>query len=149
MTNLLTEAKSDYLLQTGISELHYEVTQWINEIEFYKTELFFLNKLLDRYLLRISNSEKVNAMLDLEKKVKSFRTGTLKKMIAAITEHEAELAKLDDNDLSQDEQRIREEHKEHKLAVKELAGNVKKLKIDIFSFVENLVKQTAKPKTRK
>jgi len=135
MTTLLAPPKNDFLLQTGISELHSDVICWLDEVEFYKTEISFLIKLMNRHLLRINQSEKVNALLELEKKVKNYRTVKLSKMMLALYDLESQLSKLDESLFSQDEQLIREEHKND---ADEITVSIRKLKLEVFAFIEKL-----------
>ena len=139
MTTLLAAPKNDFLLQTGISELHSDVIRWLNEIEFYKTEISFLIKLMNRQLLRLNHSEKVNTLLELEKKVKNYRTIKLSKMMLALYDLESHLSKLDEDLFSQDEQKIREEHKKLKSDADEISVSIRKLKLEVFAFIENLI----------
>ena len=72
MIALLEPSKTNYLLQPGLGDLHREVTAWLNELAFCKSELLFLNKLLDKYFLRVRGQEKLSALISLEKKVKEI-----------------------------------------------------------------------------
>ncbi len=139
MTTLLAPPKNDFLLQTGISELHGDVIRWLDEIEFYKTEVSFLIKLMNRHLLRINQSEKVNSLLELEKRVKNYRTLKLSKVMLALYDLESHLSRLDEVLFSQDEQMIREDHKKLKNETDEITLTIKKLKLEIFAFIENLI----------
>lgn len=139
MTTLLAPPKNDFLLQTGISELHGDVIRWLDEIEFYKTEVSFLIKLMNRHLLRINQSEKVNSLLELEKRVKNYRTLKLSKVMLALYDLESHLSRLDEVLFSQDEQMIREDHKKLKNETGEIALTIKKLKLEVFAFIENLI----------
>ena len=139
MTTLLAPPKNDFLLQTVISELHGDVIRWLDEIEFYKTEVSFLIKLMNRHLLRINQSEKVNSLLELEKRVKNYRTLKLSKVMLALYDLESHLSRLDEVLFSQDEQMIREDHKKLKNETDEITLTIKKLKLEIFAFIENLI----------
>lgn len=139
MTTLLAPPKNDFLLQTGISELHGDVIRWLDEIEFYKTEVSFLIKLMNRHLLRINQSEKVNSLLELEKRVKNYRTLKLSKVMLALYDLESHLSRLDEVLFSQDEQMIREDHKKLKNETGEITLTIKKLKLEVFAFIENLI----------
>jgi hypothetical protein len=139
MTTLLAPPKNDFLLQTGISELHSDVIRWLDEIEFYKTEVSFLIKLMNRHLLRINQSEKVNSLLELEKRVKNYRTLKLSKVMLALYDLESHLSRLDEVLFSQDEQMIREDHKKLKNETDEITLTIKKLKLEVFAFIENLI----------
>lgn len=149
MTTLLEQAGTDYLLQPGIDGLHAEATNWVSELEFCKAELQFLNKLLDKYFLRVKGEQKLLTLEAMEKKVRSFRSKILSLALKKVLAHKESLATLSEQVFHQDEQRIREEHQTRKLDVQELLGNEKKIKQEIFAFVERELKEATKTKPGK
>jgi hypothetical protein len=136
MSTLIESPKSDYLLQPHPSDLHNEATEWISDLEFCKTELIFLNKLLDKSFLKTKGKERLADLLAFEKKIRFFRANTLKSIHSEVIVHERHLASLDENVFAQDEQSIREEHERINTSVNAFMGTVRKIKKEIFDFVE-------------
>ena len=143
METLLQKPKLETLLQTGIDDLHHDTMDWLNELEFCTTELSFLNKLLDKYFLRIKGSQQITDLSKLDTKVNAFRNKTLNVLYQEINSHEKHLAELEERRFIQDEQSIREEHKKFGSDVKAFMADVKKIKKEIFDFVEKELKSTA------
>jgi hypothetical protein len=128
--------KNKYLHKADLNELHADTIEWLSDLEFCKTELSFLFKLLDKYFLRVRGDEKLNELFILESRVKSFRTEILKDLFEEINNHEKHLASLDENMFTNDEQSIRDEHEKYTLSIKAFMGSVKKVKKYLFDFVE-------------
>jgi hypothetical protein len=144
MKKLIAPAKSNFMLQVGHDYLHHETTEWLSELEFCKTELSFLTKLLDKAFLRVRGKLKVNELTEIEKKVKSFRTKTLKLLHDGIIAHEQHLGALDELTFKQDEESTREEHRKYSSAMKEFTLSIKEIKKEIFEIVETQVKLVKK-----
>jgi hypothetical protein len=140
MTILLSPATSDYLLEPAPDHLHQDATEWLSDLEFCKTELSFLNKLLDKTFLRSSATQMQNDLAALDNRVKFFRTVSLKKLHDEIINHERRLAVLDEDVFSMDRESIIKEHEKQEVAVNTFMETVKKLKKEIFAFVEQEIK---------
>jgi hypothetical protein len=143
METLLTPPDKEYLLQTGLSDLHHEATEWLSELEFCKTELTFLNKLLDKFFLKTKGSQKISELTNIEIKIKAFRNKTLKNLHQAIISHEQHLGVLDEILSEQDEESIREEHRKYDTDIKNFMNDIKKIKKELFAFVGTELKLTA------
>lgn len=146
MTKLITPSKNEYQLQIGLNTLHAETIEWLSEIEFGKTELSFLNKLLDKYFLRIEDTARLSALFDLDKRLKGFKLNDLKLLHKVMVMHENRLDALDENMFSQDEQMVRDEHATIKLKAEVFTDNIKKIKREIFDFVEREIIAVGKRK---
>lgn len=144
MKKLISTAKSTYLLTEHPVNMHVETTDWLSDIEFCKTELAFLAKLQNRVFLNANNKRKINQATALDKKIKLFREKTLLKIHDSIIKHENHLASLDENAFTQDRHVIAEEHKKHKLSVNAFMGSVKKIKKEVFDFIEMQMVQSKK-----
>lgn len=141
MTTLIERPKSDYLLMPHQADLHEDAMEWLSDLEFCKTELSFLNKLLDKSFLRVKGAQKLSELLAFEKKIRLFRSNSIKNIHDRVVHHEQRLEELDENMFAQDEQEIREDHKKINADVMTFMGNVKKIKKEIFDFVEKELKQ--------
>ncbi len=140
METLLVPQKSAYLKKESLLGLHQTCVWWLSELEFCKTEFSFLNKLLDRYFLRMKSATQLAALMNMEKKVRLFRTKTWKIIHTHVVHHEHMLTALDENMFAQDEQYIRDEHQKLMAVVQAFMDQVRELKKEIFRFVETEVK---------
>lgn len=140
METLLIPQKSAYLKKESLLGLHQTCVWWLSELEFCKTEFSFLNKLLDRYFLRMKSSAQLAELAKMEKRVRLFRTKTWKIIHTQVVHHEHMLTALDENMFAQDEQYIRDEHQKLMTVVQAFMDQVRELKKEIFRFVESEVK---------
>lgn len=143
METLLAPPQNELLLQLSLDDLHHTTTEWISKLEFCKTELSFLTKLLDKYFLRVKGNQKITELTSLSIKVKSLRNKALKELHNSVIVHERNLASLHANMLIQDEQAIREEHLKFNLGFKEFMSELKKLKQETFNFLDKELKLAA------
>lgn len=142
MTKQLTQATGAYLLQPAPQHLHNEALEWLSDLEFYKTEISFLTKLLDIAFLRVTSDENLNQLKALERKVRSFREKTLDDLHLLITKHENHLSKLDEDVFKKKKYEIDEEHRNHYKDVVDFAEEIKELKKEIFTLVEVQMKRS-------
>jgi len=141
MKSLLTPAKSTYLLEQGPDYLHQETTEWLSELEFCKTELSFLAKLLDKAFLRVSDAQKLSDLASLEKKVKAVRTLTLQTVQEEVIKYERILSRIDQDQFFMNKQSMMGQHLLNAQKVKDFMSTVRKIKAEIFKTVEQQLKQ--------
>ncbi|HKR04581.1 MAG TPA: hypothetical protein VJY62_08080 [Bacteroidia bacterium] len=144
MTTLISASKNDFLLGEHPVNLHVETTEWLSDIEFCKTELAFLCKLLNKVLFSTGNIRKINELDMIDKKIKVFKEKTLKEIHDSVISHEQHLASLDENAFAQEANVIKQEHYKTSMSVKAFMSSVKKVKKEIFDFVEGQMKQSKK-----
>ena len=142
MTRLIAPSKNDFLLQEHPVNMHVEAREWLSELEFCKTELAFLNKLLNKAFLSAVSIKKINALDIIDKKIKVFKEKMLKEILDSVILHEQHLASLDENSFAQDAHVINQEHNKTSMGVKAFMSSVKKIKQEIFDFTEGQMKQS-------
>ena len=144
MTTLVAPVKTDHLLPAAPEHLHQDATEWLSDLEFCRTELSFLIKLLDKTFLRVRGTQRLDDLSILEKKVRALRAKPLKQLHDAVILHEQHLASLDLDEFSLNRQSIVEEHAKHELGVTAFMRTIKKIKKEIFDFVEAEIKTSSK-----
>jgi hypothetical protein len=140
MTSLLTAAKNEYLLEQGHNYMHDETISWLSDLEFCRTELAFLTRLLDKTFLRVKSAQKISDLIQLEKKVKTFRMMSVKALHDEVVNYERELSLLDENKFLKKKQSFFNEHEKHELAINRFMNEVKEMKMEVFKFVETEIK---------
>jgi hypothetical protein len=143
MTTLIPVPKNDFLLQEHPVNMHEETMEWLSELEFCKTELAFLSKLLNKALFNTGSIRKISELDMLDKKIKVFKEKTLKEIHDSVIRHELHLASLDENAFAQ-AYLIKQEHNKKSMSVKAFMSSVKRVKKEIFDFVERQMKQSKK-----
>jgi len=142
-------APPEKILQTGMDELHRETIDWVMELEFCKTELSFLGKLLDKYFLKIKGNQQLSELTKLDIKVRAFRGTTLNFLHRELVSHEKHIAELEEKKVrQQDEQIVREEHLKFDNDVKDFMRYVKNIKNEVFRFVEKELKSSTDSKKK-
>lgn len=144
MTKLLSPTNGAYLLGPAPEHLHRESLNWLSELEFYKTEIAFLTKLLDIAFLRITSGQNLDELNVLEKKVRSFREKRLDELHNKIMRHENHLSELDEDVFKKNKPEIDEEHHSQFRDMTTFTDNIKELKKEIFALVETQLKRTKK-----
>ncbi|MEO8146775.1 MAG: hypothetical protein ABI723_04005 [Bacteroidia bacterium] len=136
METLTTTFAKESRLQFNPHDIYISTIEWLSELEFSKTELSLLSKLLDKSFLRAHKQQEYCELLRLDKRVKLFLNYTLRDMQRKIAEHEKHFVLLDENIFTQDEQFIHDEHKENESCLTEFRNDLNKLKNELFHFVE-------------
>lgn len=144
MEKLLASPKNNYLLMAHPINMHEEVLLWLSELEFCNIELQFLKKLLHKHLFTTPSKKKLNAYYALELKLKKFHESNFKKMHNAVLLHEHHLSEMDKDKILPGNMSIAKEHAKHKLGVNAFMGSVKKIKSELFSFVEKQLRDKRK-----
>jgi GTPase involved in cell partitioning and DNA repair len=124
--------------------LHQEALIWLSEIEFYKTEIIFLTKLLDIAFLRVTSAGNLERMKLLEKKINDFREKTLDDLHAKVISHENQISALDEDEFQKNKSAVDEVHHGHFREIMTFKNEVRELKKEIFELVENQLKRAKK-----
>lgn len=123
-------------IQLKLHGNYLETVEWLAEIEFYKTELRLLSKLLDKAFHRFHKRKEYTDLLKLDKRLKVFLFYSIKEMQQRIEDHERGFVLLDQNIFSQDDKLILERHTEFDQAMSKFKDERKKLKTELLKFSE-------------
>ena len=142
MTKLLSPVTGAYLLEPAPDMLHQDATQWLSDLEFYKTELAFLAKILNIAFLRVSSQQQLRGLKSLENKVKLFSEHSLDKLHEQVIRHENHLSELSEDKFKKNRKAVIEEHQAQFGEMRTFSDDVRDLKKEIFAVVENQLKRT-------
>src|SRR4051812_1728233 len=106
MATLISSANNHFLLQPHPVNMHDETIEWLSEMEFCKTELIFLTRLLNKSFLKAMTKKEISSVTLLGKRTHTFYQKTWKQLYDSIVVHEKHLASLDENSFSFDEKII-------------------------------------------
>ena len=121
--------------------MHDDVVQWLSDLEFCNVEFTFLRKLLRKNNFYTSSKKRVTTYYALEIKLKKFQEKNLKATYKGLVKHEHNLSEMDKNKLIIDANKLAKEHNKNKLALMAINGSIKKLKHELFAFVEKQLKK--------
>lgn len=136
---LIESPKSAYLLDASLEILHFESSEWLSEIAFWKDEIAFFQKLLEKIAPKAISADNKLEMEHLQNEITLFRYEILDELKGSVLVHEKYLASLLDDSQKDSEQFYREKHKTIADQISGFAKEFKDLKSDIFSFAEKLL----------
>ncbi len=135
----LKEANSDFLLEIGLENLHQECHTWLSQIDLWKVELTFFQKLMD------SNSEKFT-LKDQKKELDHFQNliiyyngELLDQFRKKIRNQEKTLSSELKNKNRLDETIYRNQHRIITNEIKSLQYEYNLYKSDFFKFIEPIL----------
>ncbi len=138
MNTYRNRPKGTFLIDANWEELYVLTEHWKSDLEFYKDDLRFLHRLINKYFIWITEEENLDMVRSLEiSLVKMDRS--CKDLLSKIGKHLIQLGKLVEN--SDDEQsrvfRIEHEHLEDEIAdfVKCFRENRK----EVFTITEHVI----------
>jgi hypothetical protein len=142
---------SSFLLKPGRDQLCNEVNQWRSELEFYKMELSFFKKLLDKkFLKRIRPSDSLEIEVLLEE-VKGSKIKKLNGLIKELSDYESGLLKVIEKKSASDlEEQTMITHHNLKSELNSFSVEFRSLKRRIYKVVEKnyLVTKKARAKVK-
>jgi hypothetical protein len=131
---LLSNAKTDYLLEATLESLHAESIIWSNEIAFWRDELTFFVRLLGRK--EFSKPFPSETAAQMERELIRLNADRLDKIKVGLESHERLLSSAIKSGSISDEQVYRQSHRRILLDMLALQGEIRNFKKALFSFVE-------------
>jgi hypothetical protein len=131
---LLTNPKTDYLLEASLESLHAESLEWLKEIDFWSDEMAFFYK-----LLRKSQAAKAYPTAELasvEMELVTLTSDKVDKLRSDVLRHERELSAVIRSISSGDEEHYRETHRKLLMDIYETLQEIRAFKKEVFSFVK-------------
>ncbi len=138
--NKLITSNTNYLLKPGHDQLFQEAREWKSDLEFYRTELSFLGKLLDKTFLRITTHAEIVELEDLNKKVTGLLDKKLEPLFKKTVAHEEYLGTMEGEKFHKSEDAVWEEQGKVRNEIMMFVTDAKKLKSDIFKSVEKIMR---------
>jgi translation initiation factor 2 alpha subunit (eIF-2alpha) len=135
MNTIVSNVKTQFLLGAGLDVLHQESLDWLDTIAFWKDEMTFFNKLLNKSEPIEENLKAHRQMLDNLEKIHGDIFTQLEE---DIIEHEKLLAKLERNEKGLSDWDYREKHRRLKARMQTMMGDFKVFKKVVFDYVKNL-----------
>ena len=131
-------SQSDISLPKGLTELHYESQQWLSTIEFWKTEINFFKKQIDKNYLRVTLCDKMRGIEDFDNRLKEISTHALAQLEIEIRKHEHYLNKFQSGDSDVDDVTYRNIHQEESQKMLSFENDFKQFKLELFHCLEHV-----------
>lgn len=130
--------KGNYLMEANLQEIYVLTNHWKNDLEFYRTDLDFLKKLIDKYFIWIGEEDNLKEVRRIGKTVQDMKN-ECKDLLTKVKEHLLQLGKLLEKPESPDSRIFRMEH-EH--LEDEIAEFVKKFRVnkkEVYTITEHVI----------
>jgi hypothetical protein len=132
---LLTSAKTTYLLEAGLDILHEQSNDWLNEIAFYREEIAFYYTIIIKKTHASVPVHSEDVLNMIEKQLDTLSGGTLDKLEGEVQMHERALYMFLQNKVGT-EREYRDAHKKLAHDFDGFENNIKGVKRDIFSLIK-------------
>lgn len=138
MSEMRIRPKSDYLHTASWEELHILSGHWLSDVAFYKDEIRFLDKLLDKYFIWLLKDDNIQLMQKLIDKIKRAETEA-KRLDETIHKHIGRLEALIENAFSHDEQQFRNAHVQLENDLVAFIKELRLVKKEVFAITEKVI----------
>jgi len=137
--NLLSPATTNYLLEVSMENLHQESNAWLTEIEFWKAELAFYQKLLEKISVKLTSVEDKKKIDHFQNLIIYFGGELLDQYEHDIREHEKYLGQMVQDKVPVNEQLYREIHKKYQAQITAFDLDFKAYRQELFSYAEKFI----------
>jgi hypothetical protein len=136
MKDLSLRPKSDYLYTASFQELYLLTERWLLDMDFYRDELNFLYKLVDKYFMLLLQDEDISAVQTLIKHIDATKREHFQ-LDSSMQDHLKHIGVMAENPFSQDEQQFRDEHAMLEKEMEEFIVDFKQTKKEVFAMTEH------------
>lgn len=138
MNNFRTRLNGNYIFNANWKELYVLTEYWKSDLLFYKDDLMFLDKLIDKHILWISKEEDYEKVRAIEKNV-AKTNDICTSLLERIQKHLTHLGNLMVNPFVYDEQKFREEHQQLEDDITEFIKTYRANKKEVFEVTKHLI----------
>lgn len=136
------EQENEFIPNSSITNIESQlvlVKHWHSDIQFFKDEIKFLNKLLDRYFIWLTDDELVNTASILKRSLKGLEMDCLV-LESSISQHLHQLEKLYQNNVAKLGKEEIQMHINLEANTASLVKAFKSIKKEIFDLTETVMK---------
>jgi hypothetical protein len=137
MNPLISPATNHYLLEVSLEDLHQESKAWLSEINLWRIELAFYQKLLEKVSVKLTSVEEKQKIDHFQHLIIYYRGEVLDQFEKDIRKHEKQLQNMIQQKAPFNEQLYREVHKKHEDQISAFDKNFKQYRQDLYAFAEN------------
>lgn len=136
----LKQPSGAYLLEPGVEKLHQESKAWLSEIELWKIELRFFQRLLDRYARSFRDIQSKKKIDQFQNFLIYYSGELLDETHKQVRQHEKSLARqLSSDSIRLDEQDYRSLHRSTDEKVSGIRNQMAEKKGSFFEFIEKVL----------
>jgi len=135
MKNITEE---NFVVEYTWQELYVLTKHWKSDIQFYKDDLKFLQKLINKYIIWITKEENLAKVTKTQNELNNV-VEQCDTLITNIEHHIKHLADLINNPFKYDSQEFKEEHTKLEIEIYEFIKTFRKSKTKAFAITEYVV----------
>lgn len=135
MDTLKLNPKAQYLLGAALDVLHYENTEWLHTIAFWKDEIRFFENLLKNKQATGENQTDYEKMLQ---NLDSIYKDLFEDLEESVVQHEKLLSEIEQGKKNVSDAHYREQHHDILLKINTFTTNFKIFKKIVFNYVKSL-----------
>jgi len=134
--NSIEQSKMDYLLQRTVEDLHESSRQWMEDIDFWKIELDFFQKLLDDQVAKMHSTEQKQQLDHFQNLIIYYRGELLDQFEQSARRHAKVMGALVASSNGREDGTARNKHVELADKIDSFAHQFRQYKKDLYVFLE-------------
>ena len=136
MEDFRKRPKGEFMIQANWDQLYLLTKHWESDLKFFRDDLKFLNKLIDKYFIWIDNEESIEEVSKLRNELQKIRSQS-EDLLKKTQKHREQLGVMIEKD-SDDSRIFRLEHEHLENEVTEFVKAFRQNRKDIFRITEYL-----------
>lgn len=138
MKEMRLRPKGDYLHTATWEELYVLADHWQSDMEFYRDEIEFFYKLIDKYFIWLTKDESITQVQTMAARL-SAMSRERENISERIEKHKQDLALLMENSFTESENWFRQEHVNLEEDLSDFVKDFRDLKKKVFSISEHII----------
>jgi len=138
MENYRSRPKGSYIQETDWEELYVLTKHWKSDLLFYKQDLRFLHKLLNKYFIWITKKENLTTVEKIGKSILKDKE-TSQDLLIRVDEHLKHIAQTIDEPFKNDSRLFRSEHEELEDQIAKFYKTVRENRKQVFTITEHII----------
>lgn len=128
----------DYMLETGLDELHTTTREWLSQLQLMKDESIFFEKLLEKNLQNAEIKKKMDKFEQFQNKLIYYKNEVIDRLHNEVRDHDKYLGGLLENRKGASDEAYRHSHKKLENDLGDINREFRMMKQALFSFIEKL-----------
>jgi hypothetical protein len=132
-------SSTEYLLPPGLGDLHQKTLKWESNIELWKRELAFFQKLISQYGTHLQLREHIREREHFKMLLNYYKDQLMKSFMSKMIKHEDKLKLLLSDGKKQDESTYRNEHSELERQINAFEKELHCFKHELYLLIEKVL----------
>lgn len=132
-------SSTEYLLPPGLGDLHQKTITWESNIELWKRELSFFQKLISEYGTQLQLREHIREREHFRMLLNYYKDQLMNSFTNRMIIHESKLRSLLSDGQKQDESKYREEHGELERQINAFEKELRCFKHELYLLIEKVL----------